>query len=261
MGELNYRSFGEPANPAVLLLHGLFGAASNWGAVARQLAERFHVIVPDLRNHGQSPHVPTHDYPSMVADLVAMMDRLQLASAILVGHSMGGKVAMQLALTHPARVGRLAVVDMAPISYAHNFDRVLQAFDAVDLAAISNRADADRAMAGLVPEAGVRAFLLQNLVKRPEGWSWRLNLSALRNAQADILAFPSHASRDAFAGPTIFVHGELSDYVKPSYEAEIARLFPNAVLCTVTGAGHWVYAERPDGFMDCLVPFLDGEPA
>jgi pimeloyl-ACP methyl ester carboxylesterase len=224
------------------------------------LADRYYVVVPDLRNHGQSPHDPVHDYPSMVADVVGLMDRLQSSSAVLVGHSMGGKVAMQLALTHPARVDRLAVVDMAPISYSHNFEVVLQAFAAVDLVKVKNRADADRAMAGLVAEAGVRAFLLQNLVKRPEGWGWRLNLSTLRRSQADILVFPAHADASAYPGPTIFIHGELSDYVKPTYEAEIARLFPRATLCRVTGAGHWVYAERPEGFMDCLNTLL-AEPA
>lgn len=260
MVELFHRSSGETANPPMLLLHGLFGSSSNWGTISRQLADRYHVIVPDLRNHGQSPHDHEHSYPALVEDLVALMDRLEIASAVLVGHSMGGKVAMQLALTAPERVAGLVVVDMAPISYAHNFNLVLQAFDAVNLDVVRNRADADRAMASLVPEPGVRAFLLQNLVKGPDGWGWRLNLAALRDAQGAILAFPLHASTSAFTGPTVFIHGELSDYVKPAYEAEIARLFPRAALCRVAGAGHWVYAERPDSFMNCLESFL-ADPA
>ncbi|MCB1772319.1 MAG: alpha/beta fold hydrolase [Gammaproteobacteria bacterium] len=260
MIELAHRAFGDTSNPPMLLLHGLFGSSSNWGTIARQLADRYQVIVPDLRNHGQSPHDHVHNYPAMVDDVVALMDRLGLGPAVMAGHSMGGKVVMQLALSAPERVAGLVVVDMAPISYSHNFNLVLQAFDAVDPGSVRNRADADVAMAALVPEPGVRAFLLQNLVKRPDGWGWRQNLAALRREQADILAFPHHPDADAYNGPTTFIHGELSDYVKPSYEAEIARLFPRATLCSVAGAGHWVYAERPDGFMACLEAFLADLP-
>ena len=257
MIELAFRTFGSEANPAIMLLHGLFGSASNWGSVARKLSDGFHVIVPDLRNHGQSPHDPVHDYPSMVADVLGVMDRLALSDVTLVGHSMGGKVAMHLALTVPQRVGRIAVVDMSPMHYSHNFNDVLQAFDAVDLRAIRHRADADKQISVYVAEPGVRAFLLQNLIKGTQQWSWRLNLAALSRHQSDLLAFPEQKAGASFGGPAAFIYGAKSDYVQPAYEPHIRRWFPQASMCEVANAGHWVYAEQPDGFMNCLNRFLD----
>lgn len=239
-----------------MLLHGLFGSASNWGAVAGRLKSEYRVIVPDLRNHGQSPHCADCSYPAMVDDLLGLMDAQGVAKAVLVGHSMGGKVAMQCALTRPDRVSGLAVVDMSPVSYTHDFESVLNGFRAVDLAAIRSRADADRQMAAHVQGSGVRAFLLQNLVKSPDGWQWRLNLDALAGAQAEITGFPAHPPGSRFGGPTSFIYGALSDYVSPDYEPVIRRLFPAAILCPVADAGHWVYADRPQGFMACLDAFL-----
>ena len=254
--ELNVRISGPAGQQAVVLLHGLFGSAANWGAVARRLAGRFHVLVPDLRNHGQSPHDPDASYPAMVDDVLGLLDRHGLDRAWLVGHSMGGKVAMHLALNHPPRVAGLAVVDMAPVRYTHNFEAVLGAFRAVDLAGIRSRADADRQMADRVPLAGVRAFLLQNLVKGPAGWGWRLNLAALAAAQTEITGFPDQAADAAYPGPVSFIYGKLSDYVTPAYEPRIRGLFPGARLCPVADAGHWVYADQPQGFMACLERFL-----
>lgn len=255
---LHARDTGDPTGEPVLLLHGLFGAASNWGRVARALADDWRVLVPDLRNHGQSPHSGSHDYPAMAADVIALMDRHDIDAATLVGHSMGGKVAMHLALTAPGRVTRLAVVDMAPVRYTHDFDGVLAAFDAVDLGAIGSRADAEAAMAARIDAPGLRAFLLQNLVRDQAGdWRWRLNLSALRRAQPALLGFPDVVPGTAYAGPTRFIQGERSDYLKPAYEPRVRELFPAASICTVAGVGHWVYAEAPDGFMDCLRPLLE----
>jgi len=256
MFALNFRTYGDPGQPAIILLHGLFGSSANWGTVARQLSQKYQVLVPDLRNHGQSPHDPDSSYEAMVADVLRLLDVEGINEATLVGHSMGGKVAMHLALNHPERVSGLAVVDMSPVSYTHDFDDVVKGFHAVDLAAIRNRSDADAQMAASVSLAGVRAFLLQNLVKRPDGWAWRLNIDALAAAQAEITGFPSQAADAVFERPVCFIHGELSDYVTPAHEAEIRRLFPAATLCPVAQAGHWVYAEQPQGFMDCLDAYL-----
>jgi pimeloyl-ACP methyl ester carboxylesterase len=241
-------------------LHGLFGSSANWGTVARHLSPNYRVLVPDLRNHGQSPHDPENSYDVMVADVLGLLDTLGITAATLVGHSMGGKVAMHLALNHPQRVMGLAVVDMSPVSYTHSFDDVLAGFRAVDLAAIRNRADADVQMAPSIGIAEVRSFLLQNLVKRPDGWGWRLNLDALAAAQSEILGFPPQTERASFKRPASFIYGELSDYVKSAYEPEIRLLFPAATLCPVAGAGHWVYAEQPRGFMACLDNYLDRWP-
>lgn len=257
MLDLNLKIHGDPGRPTVVLLHGLFGSSTNWGAVARHLAQNYHVLVPDLRNHGQSPHDSDCSYAAMVTDVLGLLDAQGVASATLVGHSMGGKAAMHLALNNPDRVDGLVVVDMSPVSYSHNFQDVVDAFRAVDLHAIRNRSDADTQMATLITLQGVRAFLLQNLVKRPDGWEWRINLDALAAAQDEITGFPSQAEDAVFDRPVSFIYGELSDYVKPAYESEIRRLFPAASLYPVVGAGHWVYAEQPQGFMTCLDAYLE----
>lgn len=256
MPPLHAKSSGTDDAPVVVLLHGLFGSAANWGTVARRLADRYRVLVPDLRNHGRSPHDPDHSYPAMAADLLQLLDEQGIGSAIWVGHSMGGKAAMHLALNHPDRVRALAVVDMSPVRYSHDFAAVLRGFAAVDLAGIRDRAEADAQMAVHVLGDGVRSFLLQNLVKDTNGWAWRLNIAALAAAQGSITDFPAQPLGARFKGPTSFIYGELSDYVKPDYEAEIMRLFPSARLCPVAAAGHWVYADQPQGFMRCLEAFL-----
>ena len=256
MLKLYAKTFGDPKAEALILLHGLFGSSTNWGSIARQLADDYYVIVPDLRNHGQSPHAVPHSYAAMSDDLIGLLDSHGLSAATFIGHSMGGKVAMHLALTRPERVSRLAVLDISPVVYSHGFDAVLDGFDAVQLATIGSRADADAQMRAAVPASGVRAFLLQNLTREDGRWMWRLNLPALGEAQAEITGFPRYAEHVRFEGPVRFIHGELSDYVKPSHHVVIDRLFPRASMCRVEGAGHWVYADQPQGFMDCLNPFV-----
>jgi len=260
MLDLYTRISGAPDQPTVVLLHGLFGCSANWGAIARRLAAHYRVLVPDLRNHGQSPHHPDNDYPAMVEDVLGLLDAQQTGAAILVGHSMGGKVAMHLALNHPQRVAGIAVVDMAPLRYSHDFEAVLSAFRAVDLASVRSRADADAQMRARISGAGVRAFLLQNLVKGAEGWAWRANLDALAGAQRQITGFPQQGVGAQYRGPTAFIYGELSDYVGAAREPEIRRFFPQATLCPVADAGHWVYADQPQGFQACLEAFLRGIP-
>jgi len=252
--ELYLREQGD-SGPVILLLHGLFGSSSNWGSVARGLAQRYRVLIPDLRNHGQSPHHPDVSYTAMTSDLLALLDGQRVQKAIVIGHSMGGKLGMHLALGYPQRVAGLAVVDMAPVAYQHRFDQVFRGFDAVDLASLGNRSDADASMAQHILQPGVRAFLQQNLQRVAGSWSWRCNLEALRNGQAEITGFevPDHAS---YGGPASFIHGTLSDYVLPAYHQAIIRYFPATDICPVEGAGHWVYAEQPQRFSACLDRFL-----
>jgi pimeloyl-ACP methyl ester carboxylesterase len=258
---LHYRSFGEPDAPPVVLVHGLFGSSGNWGGVARRLSADYRVLVPDLRNHGRSPQAPVHDYPSMGEDLIGLLDRLAIERAVVVGHSMGGKVGMHLALTRPGRVRALAVVDMAPVRYAHGFETALSGFAAVDLASIGSRRDADAQMRPAVPGSAVRAFLLQNLERDDAGrWRWRLNLAALEAAQAAITGFPEYPAAAAYRGPVLFIHGELSDYVRPSHHVAIERFFPHAALQRVDGAGHWVYADQPAAFLEALDRFIASLP-
>ena len=256
---LNIREYGDGEDGrTIVLLHGLFGSSANWGSVARQLAARYTVLVPDLRNHGQSPHAADVSYAAMAGDLLALLDYRGIDRTLLVGHSMGGKVAMHLALHAPHRVLGLAVVDMAPVAYAHRFDQVFEAFGAVDLPELQGRADADAPMARVLPDPGVRAFLQQNLYRDAEGWKWRCNLAALREGQARITAFDVDRGV-RFAGPSSFIFGTRSDYLLPVHQPLVQQFFPAAHFCAVEGAGHWVYAERPTAFMDCLQQFLSGD--
>ena len=169
MLDLNLKTYGDPGRPTIVLLHGLFGSSTNWGTVARHLAQNYRVLVPDLRNHGQSPHDPDCSYKAMTDDVLGLLDAQGKDSAILVGHSMGGKVAMHLALNNPDRVDGLVVVDMSPVSYAHDFQDVVDAFRAVDLHAVRYRSDAETQMTPFMQFQGGRAFLLKNLVKRHGG--------------------------------------------------------------------------------------------
>lgn len=251
---LHFREYGD-SGETLLLLHGLFGSSANWGSVARALASDYRVLVPDLRNHGQSPHAPEMDYSSMGADLSGLLDRLEIGHCLVVGHSMGGKVAMHLALHQPQRIRGLAVVDIAPVAYRHDFSLILDAMESIDPAALRDRSDADRRLAATIPEGGVRGFLLQNLVRTDSGWAWRINLPALRKGMSDITGFDQPVGM-SYRGPAHFIFGERSDYVRPDAEPVIRRIFPQAAFCPVAGAGHWVYAEKPEGFMHCLRDFL-----
>ena len=181
--ELYYRSYGNTlgSHPPLVFLHGLFGSAANWHGIATALKGDHRIIVPDLRNHGRSPHADDVSYPAMVADVVRLLDRLDLAPVTVIGHSMGGKTAMQLALTHTARLDRLVVADIAPVAYPNRFATVLTALDRLPLAALERRDDANTRLVDDIPEPGVRAYLLQNLVRTKDGrFAWRMNLAALR---------------------------------------------------------------------------------
>ena len=240
---LHYREHGD--GPPLLILHGLFGAGGNWGRVARQLAADYRVILVDLRNHGQSPHHPDMRYPTMAADVLALMDRLSLERPIVLGHSMGGKVAMTLALAHPARVGRLVIVDIAPVPYAgDSHEDLISAMQALDLEAVTSRRSASDALAGAIPEAGVRQFLLTNLEQRDGVWRWRIPLTYLRDGLATVRDFPEIAG--AFTGQSLFLHGGRSPYVHPDHHSSIRKRFPNSKIVGLQELGHWLHAEAPD---------------
>lgn len=251
---LHFREYGD-GGEALVLLHGLFGSSVNWGSIARSLSSDYRVLVPDLRNHGQSPHAPQMGYPEMVADMLALLDRLGIPDCLLVGHSMGGKVAMHLALQQPQRIRGVAVVDIAPIAYQHDFGAILDALDSIDLSSLQDRAEADQSLAATIPEQGVRAFLLQNLVRIESGWAWRINLPALREGMSEITGFERPVGL-SYRGPAHFIFGERSDYLQPDAEDVIREVFPQATFCPVADAGHWVYAEQREGFMRCLESFL-----
>lgn len=243
---------GEP----LLILPGLFGSKRNWSSVARQLAERRRVLTVDLRNHGESPWDDVHDYPAMAGDVAQLIESQRLPPAAVLGHSMGGKVAMTLALTRPELVSRLIVVDIAPARSTANTRAVLQAMQDVPLAEVTTRSEAKAAMAEAVPSAGVRDFLALNLTSSPEGLRWGINLNALASNFDNILGFPAFAAGMTFDKPTLFLGGSRSPYIQPEHHAEIRRLFPHASIESIPDAGHWVHADAPQAFLERVTAFL-----
>jgi pimeloyl-ACP methyl ester carboxylesterase len=248
--------------PPLVILHGLFGSGRNWNAIAGRLAPRgWRVITPDLRNHGASPWHDATDYPAMAADLRALLDEEAPGRpAVLCGHSMGGKAVLRLALESPERVRALIAVDVAPVAYRHGLEAYAQAMLDVPLADVRRRADADAVLADTIPEPGIRAFLLQNLELpgRDGGTArWRLNLRTLIDGMADITGWPNPPAGARYDGPTLFLAGGASDYVRPAHQDAIRALFPAARVETIAGAGHWVHAEQPDATVEALGAFLD----
>jgi esterase len=243
--------------PTLVLLHGLFGAARNFGLVQRRLAGRFRVLALDLRNHGSSPHAPGMDYPALAADVIETLAARDALPCRLVGHSMGGKVAMRAALDRPDAVSRLVVADIAPVAYASGFHAISAAMAALPLTPGLTRAQADAALAPAVPDAVMRGFLLHNLGlgARP---SWRIGLAEIVAGLLDIVDWP--ATGAVYPGPALFIAGERSDYIRPEHRMPIRALFPAARFVTLKGAGHWLHADNPAGFVSVLEAFLAHAP-
>lgn len=244
------------AGPPVLVLHGLFGSGRNWASIAQKLAVSHRVFALDLRNHGASPWAESMGYAEMAEDVRAFATARGLGRLAVIGHSMGGKTAMMLALGNPELVERLVVVDVVPARNPPTLLTYVRAMRALDLGRVRRRADADAPLTEAVPDAAVRAFLLQNLVIEGDRTSWRLNLAAIERGMAELAGFPAVRAGSAYAGPTLFVAGARSDYVRPEHEPTIRRLFPRARIERVAEAGHWVHAERPDAFLAVVAPFL-----
>lgn len=239
----------------LIILHGLLGSSRNWGAIMRQLGERHHVLALDLPNHGGSPWTEVMDYPFMARSVAGFIEARGLGPSLVVGHSMGGKAAMVLALTRPDLVEGLVVVDIAPVGYSHTFAPYIKAMRGVSLARATRRADVEAQLRETIPDPRVRAFLMQNLDGEPGAYRWRPNLATLAAAMADILDFPAVSDGARYDGPTLFLAGAESDYVRPAHRPEIGRLFPNARIEVVEGAGHWLHADRPDAFVQAVAGF------
>ena len=245
-----YSGAGEP----LLILHGLFGNQANWSGHARELAEDFQVYTLDLRNHGASPWGDSHTYADQAQDLIDTLDALALPRAHVIGHSMGGKAAMQLAFRAPERVGKLILVDVAPVAYPDERFAPLEGMLAVDTDALRSRAEADRILAAHIEDKAVRDFLLTNLQREGEGYTWRCNLKVLADDYPRIRGRPDPMGR--FEGPALFIRGGASDYVLTQYEAPIRAAFPAARIDTIAGAGHWVHSEKPRELLAVVREFL-----
>jgi pimeloyl-ACP methyl ester carboxylesterase len=256
--ELNTVEVGESGRP-VVFCHGLFGQGKNFTAIAKALSDDHRVVLVDMPDHGRSPRTEAFDYLGY-ADLVAgLLDADDPAA--LVGHSMGGKVAMVVALLHPELVERLVVVDVAPVAYDHaaEFEGYIAAMRAIDLTTLRSRGDADAALSEAVPHPTVRGFLLQSLRREGEGWRWLLNLELLARDLDLITDWPEDrlAGVAPYDGPVLWIGGAESAYVAPEHAAAMDRLFPRNRRVTIKDAGHWVHSEQPEVFVEVLRRFLD----
>ena len=238
---------GQP----LVLLHGLFGSADNWGSIAKHFSQHCQVISVDLRNHGRSPHSDTQTYPDMADDLLAVLDTLGLSQVHLLGHSFGGKVAMQFATQYPDRVNKLIVVDMAMRAYPDRYTQLMDHMLAVDLSQMASRNEVDNALKDTIPNLRVRQFLLTNLVKNEAQLQWRINLPALKANYATLIA----AIAVHFEQPSLFIRGERSDYVQASDIAELQQHFTQAEFVSLP-TDHWVHAEQPELFIQAVENFI-----
>ncbi len=253
--KLNYKEFGHDQDKIVVILHGLLGSLDNWQSLARRLSEKYHVITVDQRNHGKSPHDDSMSYELMAADIQEFLDGLNFPSVYLMGHSMGGKVAMQFALNYPDRVEKMIVVDVAPKAYGRGHDDVFSALFAVDLSTIKSRNDARSTMELFIHQEQVIQFLLKNLQRSKEGiWSWKPDIAVLYKFYNKIRG-AIHCDWP-FNNPVLFIKGGLSDYITLEDEAAISNTFPNSDLITIPNTGHWVHAEAPEAFFEALSQFL-----
>jgi len=243
---LNLVRYGTPTDlPGLLIVHGLFGSARNWGAIAKRLSDSREVICVDMRNHGDSPWADSHGYDDMAADLAEVVAQ-EGGRLDVLGHSMGGKAAMMLALHQPDMVNRLLVADIAPVVYAHSQTHLIAAMRRMRVSEIDSRAAADAELARDVETGSVRAFLLQSLDLRADPARWRLNLDVLEREMDRITGWPEITAQ--FGGPVLFLSGALSDYVLAEHRPAIKALFPNAKFAKLPDAGHWLHAEAPRPF-------------
>lgn len=252
--DLNYKEFGQ--GDPIIILHGLFGTLDNWQTVAKQLAEDYSVFILDQRNHGRSPHVDHIDYPSMADDLHHFMETQWIHKSYIIGHSMGGKTAMQFALHYPDMVEKLVVVDIAPKAYEGGHQAIIDALFALDLKSVESRKWADDFLKTKIEDFGVRQFLLKNLTRsKSGGYEWKMNLSVIAKDYPKILEALS--SDEKFENPTLFIRGGKSDYIADNEEEHLKNHFAKARVETVPNVGHWVHAEAPDALLTLVRGFFE----
>ena len=241
--------------PPLIIIHGLLGASGNWATLVRTAyAEHFRTVTPDLRNHGRSPHDDAFSYPDMAADIIQLMDEEGIDAAHIIGHSMGGKLAMYLALHYPDRLQKLIVADIGPRAYVPSHDAIFDAMDALHPERFANRTEVDAAFSQSIPDPGLRQFLLKSLTRDADGYRWGVNLPAIRRGYADIIG--SIESWETFDGDVLFVGGSKSSYLEEPDLPGIRALFPFADLTMIEGAGHWLHADQPDEFARVTLDFL-----
>ncbi|RRH73879.1 alpha/beta fold hydrolase [Falsigemmobacter faecalis] len=252
---LNFIRHGEGSGVPLLIVHGLFGSGRNWGAIAKRLSARGPVITVDQRNHGESPRAATQSYEDMAADLAGVIEA-HGGQADVLGHSMGGKAAMHLALTRPQMLRRLIVADIAPVTYNHSQSANIEAMRSLDLSGLNgSRLEADRRLQARLQDPALRAFFLQSLDLKSEPPRWRLNLDVLEAEMDKITGWPG--TEGIYEGPTLFLTGAQSHYVQPEHKPLITAQFPRARFVKLSGAGHWLHAEKPREFEASILAWME----
>lgn len=251
--ELNFKTFGS--GEPLIILHGLFGTLDNWQTLARRFAEHYTVYIVDQRNHGRSPHLDNMDYPALAEDLKSFMESQWMYNAHIIGHSMGGKTAMQFSMEYPEMVNKLVVVDIAPKAYPGLHNSIFDALMSLDLNRVQSRQEAEDWLAPKIDDLSVRQFLMKNLTRsKAGGFEWKMNLPVIYKYYGHILAPIS--VREAFENPTLFIRGNRSSYILDDDWSLIQDYYPNARLYSVANAGHWVHAEAPEVFYEAALSFL-----
>ena len=254
--ELNHKIIG--AGEPIVILHGLFGMLDNWKSIANALAEDFMVVLIDLPNHGKSPALTPHDYPTMAEAVADFLNEHWVYNCYMIGHSMGGKVAMQLALDHPELIKKLIVVDIAPRKYVGGHEEIISAISELDIAYFDNRKDAEEELLKRITDLSVVQFLLKNLSrKKIGGYEWKFHLDNLMNHYQDVLDNVSAPDDTAFQNPTLFIRGGRSTYIVEALDGGVInQLFPDHEIKTIADSGHWVHAEKKDLFLEEVLGFV-----
>lgn len=253
--DLSFSEAGE--GPPLVILHGLFGNKRNWGAISRVLAKTYRVLSVDLRNHGESPWDQEMTYPAMAGDIAGLIEKQIGGPARVIGHSMGGKASMILALEKPELIEKLVVADIPPAPRDSGLMAYVTAMQELDVAGMTRRSEAEEALASAIPERMIRTFLAQNLAPAEGGGlTWKINLDVIEKAMPNIEGFPDIDSDHAFEKPSLHLTGANSTHVLPRHHAEIERLFPNSEIEAIPDAGHWLHAEQPALFLEAVESFL-----
>jgi len=253
---LNYKQSGTGQH--IVLIHGLFGSLENLNMVAKPLADTYCVTSIDVRNHGDSFHASSMEYDELAQDIINVLDYLNIDTCILLGHSMGGKIAVQVALEHPERVSKLVIADIAPVSYPPHHLEIIKGLQAINLSKVKKRKDADTQLAPYVDNIGIRQFLLRNLsLNKQGGFAFKCSLSDIALCYSQIMkANVLPTNKQAFTGQTLFIKGGDSDYILPEHRDAIIKLLPNSKAKVIQGAGHWLHAEKTIAFNKIVADFI-----
>lgn len=255
MTDVNYQIHSDSSDkPWILLVHGLFGSLDNLSALRRQLTETYQVLSVDLPDHGKSAFTQAFSFAQYAKLIFKLVDRLKIKQLSIVGHSLGGKVAMQLAIDQPELISHLIVLDIAPVQYTAHHKKVFQGLNNVMLSGITSRKEADIALSKYVVDSSTRQFLLKSLYHENAIWKWRFNLSLLETDYGKLSA--AIGTEQPYFGPVLFIKGENSDYLVPKYKKAVLKLFPNSQAKMISDTGHWLHAEKPELCAKIILAFL-----